>query len=560
MRRMGKFFLPFFSLVTFLFSFSPWFILLARTPKGQIFSGIHWWDSDYFVYLSFVENGVRGFLNERFLMNSITSYPAWIHGIYTLSGYLFGHLIGIHSISIYALDRFILGLIFLFLLTYLYKSIFKSVFWTFIALVFIFWIPGFPTTYNVHSSMFSQYLSWIQQLNILTRATGLPHYLFGFIFIIPAVWIFVSYRGFSLKKLIILSLLTQCFTYANPVNSLIFYATLAVFVFLSILTTILQNTVKGKKDFLSLPKSVIEDGLVALLLFLLNLPLLLYYRMILSNYPWGEISNVFKFFVGNSRISLLELFLSLGPLVLFSFTGIIVCSWRMIKSKSPDRWHLFCISWVVAQSGLFLYANSFGIEQYRFLQGLYYIPMGILAVEAVRFFAHLFEQFFPIHVSSRLWVCIFTVFSFLVTLPTLYLSFGQSLYTYSNLSYFQTIYFPTVKQFEAYSYLERNTPFAATVLALAEASSHIPAFSGNANKLDFIDKTKISKSQFFSNSISPEEASSYLKNSTISYVWVGWEERNTGFQVNKYPYLQQIFRNSEVEIYKVGGKIESKKE
>lgn len=551
MRRMGKFFLPFFSLVTFLFSFSPWFILLARTPKGQIFSGIHWWDSDYFVYLSYVENGVRGFFNERFLMNSITSYSAWIHGIYTLSGYLFGYLAGINSISIYALDRFILGLVFVLLLTYVYKSIFKSVFWVVIALIFVFWIPGFPTTYNIYSPAFSQYLSWIQQLNILTRATGLPHYLLGFIFFIPAVWIFVTYRGFSLKKLISLTLLTQCFTYANPVNSLIFYATLAVYIFLSILATVLQKIVKKRKDFFSLPLSTIEDGAVAFILFFLNLPLLIYYRTLLSSYPWGEISNVFKFFIGNSLISFLELLLSLGPLVFFSFIGIIVCLWQMIQSRVSNRWHLYCISWVLAQGGLFLYANSLGIEQYRFLQGLYYIPMGILTVEALRFLAHLFERIFPIHVSSRLWVCIFTVFSFLATFPTLYLSFGQSLYTYSNLTYFQTFYFPTVKQFEAYSYLERNTPFATTVLALTEASNHIPAFSGNANKLDFIDKTKIVKSQFFTNSISPDEAYIYLRNSTVSYVWVGWEERNTGFQVKKYPFLEKIYHNSEVDIYKV---------
>ncbi|MBI2617605.1 hypothetical protein HYW55_05720 [Candidatus Gottesmanbacteria bacterium] len=552
--------LPLFVLATFLFSFSPWIILLVKTPPDHIFSGIHWWDSDYFVYLSFVENGVRGHLDERFLMNSITSYTAWIHGIYTISGYILGFLGGLNSIVIYHIDRFVLGLLFSFLLMFFYQSVFKSKIWTFLGLLFVFWISGFPTTYQMDSPSFSRYLSWIQQLNIFTRATGLPHYLFSFVFFIPAVWVFVSFRGPFMKKIIYLVFLTSVFIYANPVNSLIFYATLSLYLFLTPVVMVLHKTVKQKRfSFRSLVYAVshmdfVKDVFLTLILFLCNLPLLLYYEKLLTAYPWGEISNVFKFFIGNSLITFSDLFLALGPLALFSFFGIFICLWKVIHSDVQRKWYIVCIAWVIAQSGLFLRGNLLGIEQYRFLQGLYYIPMGVLAVESIRFSGkhlEILSRILFVRISQNIWVGIITGISFLVTLPTLYVSYGQNLYTYSNLSYFQSLYFPTKQQYNAYAFLERNTPFATTVLAGKEASFHIPALSGNANKLDFIDKGDIQKHQFFSNNLSFEKAHEYLTKNNISYIYVGWEERNLGFTGSNNPYLKSIFKNSEVEVYKV---------
>lgn len=564
MRKIRPLWLPIFAVITFLFSFSPTIILFLATPANRIFSGINWWESDYFVYLSFVENGVRGQLQERFLMNTLTSYPAWIHGIYTVSGYFLGHLAGLNSIIIYHLDRFILGLVFIFLLTFLYLSIFKSKFWTFISLMFVFWIPGFMNTLDVSSSQIYRYLSWIQQMNIITRVTTLPHYLTSFVFYIPAVWVFVSYRKSFFKKIAFLVFLTSLFTIANPVNALIFYATIFIYLTLRFLTGVVSNFNRKMLKQIQHDNFMVRDDrltdikvdcAVAAVIFIANLPLMWYYHKLLSAYPWGAIGNVFGYFIGNNQIPTRELILALGPGAFFSLLGVLFYAGRTITKRGrEENWYLFCIAWIFAQGGLYVFANKLGMEQYRFLQGLYYIPMGVLTIGGLQLAAKILTRFsslLRLRVAPQYWVVILTFASFVATMPTLVVSYKQELYRFTDLSYFPTYYFPTVKQYEAYEYLKNNTPFATTVLALTEASAHIPAVSGNANKLDFIDKGEIQKAEFFANNLNNGRASEYLKQNNISYVWVGFEEVSLGFDPKRYTLLTPIFKNDEVEIYKV---------
>lgn len=524
-----------FATITILFSFSPWLTLWQMTPPGKIFTGPHWW-TDYYAYLGFLENGVRGSLTERFLI-SITPQSIWIHGIYTFSGYLLGKL-NIDSITIYHLDRLLLGSLFIVLVYFFYRSIFKNKFYSIVASIFVFWIPGFSRTQNFLNPGFTRPLDGVQQFNILTRAGGLPHYTFSSIFVILAVWFFLNYKKSFLIKTLILTLLSWIFIIANPVNAMIYYFILFVyFIFSLILNFHVSLFLKDKG----------KDCLVVIISFISNVPLFIYYYKALSSFPWGQISNVFNFFIGNIPLPIFELILALGPILIFSFLGSIVIVWKKMRGEIIEDWTIFFLSWALAQWILYFLANKLGMENYRFIQSLYYIPMAGLTVYALKLIVHLWERLPVIYQVKRKYLVILLVLlSYITTTPTLSYSYREHLVKYNNgLTYISK------KEYAAYKFLEKNSPFASVVLAEYTPTVLLPGMSGNSVKLDFLDKTKIQKTDFFSNKLLAAEAKAYLKENNISYIWVGSEEHSRGFRDANYPFLHKIFQNGDVDIYQV---------
>lgn len=552
-----NFAIPLIAIFSTLLAFLPWLKLLYSTPKGQIFSGIHWFTNDYFLYLSFVENGVRGQLAERFLINGLISYTAWVHGIYTISGYLLGHFARLDSITIYHIDRVVLGLIFLLVLGYFLMHILHSRYQVFLTFIYMFWISGFPTAFDIINKPTGRYLDWVQGLNILNRIATLPHYLLSFIFFIAAVWVYLDYKSSILKKIIYLIVFTTILTVANPINIVIFYTVLVLYLPLSLIINLWRGILKRKKIFplefaqvvtLDLTKDIFTTAVI----FLVNLFPIVYFRLLLDSYPWGKIANVFGYYVGGAYIPLEELFLALGPVFIMTLVGIIIVLWNIVSGRKQNRWYTFFLSWFVVQGVLFLRANSLGLESHRFLQGLYYIPMAVLSVHTLQVIGVTLERLTRVsflRIKAMGWEFIVTVLLFILTLPTLYVSYLQFFSSWGEHTF--TLNYPLRSQYQAYKFLEHSTPFASSVLALGDASFHLPALSGNAVIIEDYGRRKYEKSQFFSNAIPDDEAYHYLKDNKVSYVLVGREERNWGFDPKNYSFLKSIFHNSDLEIYQV---------
>lgn len=601
MDRLKKFFLPLFTVVTLLFSMSAWFIGLLATPPDRIFAGVNRWSADYYIYLSFVETGARGHFKEYHLTTTKPQEPIWIHGIYTISGYL-GRLAGLEVSLVYHLDRLILGGIFISLLYFFYLAVFKSRFWAGITLFFIFWIPGFPQTLDVWGRWDMRYLYEVQESNIVGRATTPPHYLLGFILFVAAVWWFMKIHelrpiGRHIAKVAILVILLNLMTVANPIDLLIFLATVGVYVGIRLIWEILKFKVQSQN--LPNSKSVsfksnrqrnlkVEERLrkvlkrtkylsfsflqrvsflwIYLAAILGTIPVTLYYRSKLSIFPWGPRSNALQYYVPGYPIDIKELILALGPTLVLALVGI--GSW-VVKVQSSkfkiqslkDRWLVLFFSWLLAQFGLLFWARnpSHGIDPLRFLQGLYYLPLAGFAVVGLQGICKALANITPIRrigqigrigriKSDKKWAVIIVGFSFIITLPTLILSYREQLFMNTDYKTFTTLIYPTKYQYKAYKFMEKNTPFASGVLAFYEVTEVLPAFSGNTTERDLSYGEKL---PFFSNQLGIEEARQFLQDNYFDYVWVGYQEASAGFRAEEYKFLKLIYQNPEVRVYKV---------
>src|SRR3989339_1667450 len=106
--------IPLIILLTLLISLSPWAAELFATPIDRIFTGINRWSTDYYIYLSYVEQGVRGFLSTKLIFTTQSHPSVFFYLAYTIPGYIFGHIFGLNSIFIYHFFRTIYGFVFLY--------------------------------------------------------------------------------------------------------------------------------------------------------------------------------------------------------------------------------------------------------------------------------------------------------------------------------------------------------------------------------------------------------------------------------------------------------------
>ncbi len=578
----------------------PWFVGVLATPPDRIFGGVNRWSADYYIYLSFIETGMRGSLREYHLTSTKPQEPILIHGVYTISGYL-GKLIGLDSTAVYHLDRLILGGIFIGVLFFLYRSVFKRTFWAGIALLFVFCITGFPKTLDILGRWDWRFLSWVQELNIVGRSTSPPHYLLGFSLYVIAVWYFIEGRASVMKKSLILAVIMTLGTIANPVNLLILWSTLVVYGGINAMRGMrrIGPSTSLRVKGIGRIRSEIGELKVAFLTILWTVPIALYYQQKLSIFPWGPRSNALKFYIPASLpIDWKELFLALGPTLVFAIIGVgwwiagKIRSWKMENGKCPparlaeskrageagkmeDRWGLFFFSWILVQFGLLSVSKPWGVDPLRFLQGLYYIPLAAFATVGVREIGGIrwispstpstpstTLRTNPLGINSlrvkgirgigeiRVAVVV-AVISFLITLPTLILSYREHLFMNTDYKEFASMIYPTLDQYQAYKFMEQHTPFTSGVIAYYEVTEVLPAFSGNTTERDMShgDKTK-----FFANQMSSEEALAFLKANRFSYVWLGYQEKAPGFNPALYPFLQKVFENKGVTVYKVGSR------
>ncbi len=221
---------------------------------------------------------------------------------------------------------------------------------------------------------------------------------------------------------------------------------------------------------------------------------------------------------------------------LLAFLAILAIALGKIKTSLTKNQFIFLISWLTGQFFLFFFGDLVKIDPVRSFNTLYYLPLCLLS--AILIFS-LAKTFFKSLLILGL--------LFLLTLPNFCLAYKEQLYAFTDFTSFQPLSFPTLKQVEAFKFLEKNTPKASGVMAMYEASSLIPGFSGNSTELGLDHATKFN---FYSGQMVAEQAYQLLKNNRFSYVYFGYQERSINNSLD-YPFLKKIFQNEEVDIYQV---------
>lgn len=511
---------PSLSIITLFISLSPWFFELIATPVGQVFTGINRWSGDYFTYLSYVELGRRGELGAQLLATTLPQNPVFVHLAHTLIGYIFGHLLNLNSIISYHIGRSLFGLIFVLLTFVFFYKISGSKKISIISFLLVFFVGGFPKLGNINPLLFERHLGWLQEQNIISRATGPLHYNAGFIFFILSVIWFFSDEKNLLKKVLIFGLLLNLTLVANPFAYLILGLSFGVYIIIVFIW-------RKSKTFLA------EVGLIAVSFFI-SLPLFFYNQHLLSTKPWGNLGGAPKFYVvTHLPINFFETIMSIGPIFFLGIAGIVF----LLFFQKAKIFNLFLISWLIVQFFLFFFGDFVRLDPLRSFNGLYYLP---LAYFSTLFINKLTKNFY----KQLLIVTLLMI----LTLPNYYLSYKEQLFAFTDFKSFFQFTYPTIKQVAAFKFLEKNTPTSSSVLALYEASSLIIGFSGNSTEVNMDQNLKM---PFYTNQLTDKQAKDFLKNNHFQYVYFGYQEKSVGGSMDKYPFLKKIFSNEEVKIYQV---------
>lgn len=527
-RFFWYFLIPWLVVLTLLISLSPWLVELFATPVNQVFTGINRWSTDYYIYLSYVEQGVRGFLSAKLIFTTQIHPSVFFYLAYTIPGYIFGHILGFNSVFIYHFFRSLYGLVFLLMTVFFFYKLSQSKIVTLTAFILTFYVSGFVKIISLYPFQAARYLEWLQEQNIIGRATGPLHYNVGFIiFIVTFLYYFYSKMS-PLKKTLVMGLLLNGLLLSNPFNFLLMVLCLGVY--LSIKLIFYKKEGKFVQELM-----IISGGII------LSLPLFLLLTYYLSIPPWGVTGVSPKFYVKTTpTVNLWEIALSVGPIFFLGIFGAIELFIKKNKFISSSAL-VFLIVWPVIQFFLLIFGDSFKIHPPRAFSGLYYLP---LAYFSASFIISLSKRVNTL--MYRYIVVLIVFFIFFLTFPNFYFSYKEQLFAFTDFKYFSPFVYPSKLQVEAFRYLEKNTLAYSGVLAMYEASSLINGFSGNSTEVSLDQNLKIS---FYMNKLSDKEAKKFLKKYHFKYVYFGYQEKINGGDIRKYSFLKKIYGNQEVAIY-----------
>lgn len=548
----------FFLSVLFVFlSFYPTLYEIQQAkylPKDRAFELVHNYVFDYNFYLSRIregqparnasrsEAGEEGhwLVTEKYYNQPHT--PSLFQIVYLYLGKL-GGLGGLGPPQIYHGARIILGFILLLVIGKLVMHIFPSA-WSIVAYLLIVTAGSWPILVKLGDTYrFSTHWGGWSVIDSLQRITFIPHVLLGQIFLVFFVWKF-SDKSLKLPKLFMLWNLGLVAGIIFPPVLITIYA---IFVVLSVIEVITDKSLKLLKSFMM--------GRIGFIVF--TLPALLYTQIMFKVEPWKALA-VFDI-QHRSILPYAEYALALGPMLPLGLLGLLVALFKKEKRFFPF------ISWVLALGLLFFFFEHVPQQSpTRFTQMLINIPLGILAT-------YLFYWLWQIGGRFRRLVKGITII-IIITVILLGLSVMFSMVGWKTNEVkwkreatwlypvgVQLVY-PLADFMDGVTYLKNNTKTTDVVLAYEAAGNYIPAYGGNfvylghANTPDEDMKLKIAK-EFFSGEMTVDEAKAFLTKENIKYIYFGPQERELA-NINDlsvdYKFLNSIFRNNRVIIYRVG--------
>lgn len=511
-----------------------------KLPQNRVMIwGEHIYTYDYNTYLSKIRQGVEG---RWTIVDKYNNNPdqkgVFLHMLYLLSGQL-ARLFKLAPVLTYQLLRVFLSFFWVLTIVFLNVYFLKKPSLFFVGVLFSLFASSFPvfTTLKGHFWL-GMYMDWWQEMDVLKRISYLPHYLLNYIFISALIFLLHLFdKTANLKYFAVLIALLFISPFVHPSATLVF-----------LIAWVLYHTSKfllGKKLFLK------KFFLQSVVLFLVASLPFLYFRQITLTYPWKTLTDFDK----NYRlgVDLVEYIFALGPVFFTGFSGLVL----VLKNKKSQLLPLS--SWVLAVLvGIFLFKFFPYQSELRFIQSATHIPLSVLSV------------YFLSQLNKKLKTTIFSAFivGFIVVLglsQIFYSLWGQLDFIKQRVEavapqvpYPPQVMYPLKEFYLALSWLGTLTPKNTVVLSKVTAGNHIPAYSGNLVYLGHVaetplfDKKEVKANQFFSGIMEADQASQFLADENISYVFYGPQEKEKASEsIEKYQFLQKVFEVGTVSIYQV---------
>jgi hypothetical protein len=500
-------------------------------PPDRFYTALQGFVDDYVGYVSYVKEGMYG--ANYFRIRSIPPPQPFstVHLIYVYAGKI-GGLIGLDAPYTYHVFRALLGLVLVYFIYLLMRQLFNrksDAVWATVLSVF-------ATSAGWYSVLNGKFIYntiagfWFVNNDAL-RFTNRPHYLLGaIIFIAVTVWNLNGKLNVRKSTVFLTFIFSLILGTVHPSFALMLGSVSAL---------MLIRRVIISRDIRKIYCSYTSTGVG------LAAGMGLSYLFI-HQYPTVWVLS-FEEYVLNETLSpdrIIADIIAFGPCL---WIGAFTLLAGLFTGKKRDEKHVYMLVWLVIQLLFFfgLY-KLFRSERVRYIQSLYFIPMGYGTMLFLDYLGRI----------TRVWVKTIAIIGLLIAmLPTIINGTVSGISANTNYRFYPYFIFPTQNMMEAYRWLDRNSPQESTVIAAYEAANNIIMYSHNyviGNKQGWPaaegERMEQEKEQFFGGVWDENTTREYLTSRNIRFVYRGYQEED---KFLKYPFYAEVYRNPEVVIYRV---------
>lgn len=546
------------------FSFYPTYYDLTNAgklgdPDREFILEHNYYWPDYNLYLSKIRQGFEGGLTA---LEKYTSEPhsgSLIQIFYVYLG-LLGRIFGMEPNYSYLLGRLILSPVLLFIILMFVRFYFKSFNLRTIALITVIVSASFPRFYMEDGILHvGRYMEWWSNIDALQRITFIPHILFGQI-----VSFYLLYHLLLKRQSLTKSRLLYFIILGNLVG-LVFPPSLITLWSVVLMVAVMKFAVwlKVHKNQFQIPAvlNLLILNFKSDILFLAGVvPSLLYFFIITKFVPWSSLVEFHR--THPMMIPFDQYILGTGPVFYLGLGGTIAAVFKRAKNLYP------LIFWLIITfffSILFTHVKD--QSPLRFTQTGLFIPLGILAVFFFQWLYSLSEVSFVgnLKIISKLAVFIIisvyiieNFYMMIVSLNWQTTWIGQRIRaTQPPVPYPPQAMYPLKSWMDGIRWLKTHTNHNDVVIAEITAANYIPAYSGNtvyfgqSNTVNY-EKKQVEVGNFFDGKMQHDEASAFLANGRIKYIFVSVQEKErlAGRTLESlYPFIKPVFVNPQVTIY-----------
>lgn len=503
--------------------------------SNRVFAGFHGYSADYVGYVSYIKEGMYGHYAMNFRSFPPVQPATPIHWEYILAGIIFSPF-HIEAPAIYHLLRCILGILFVLSTYTLFKTLLGKKHHALLATIIAFTsscIGWFSYTNGSWQTQILNYFPFF--ISTPQRVVDRPHYILGSVLFLWAFGYLI--REKTNRKIVVLLFILSFLTIMVHVSSGIVLACISgVLILLSYMLKgpLYETKIDRYNGLAIIAGSSIAAGVS-------------YYFI----QQYSAVSDIFldkyTYSAGLTLTTIWREILSFGPLLWLGLTGLIA---NVFYNKNASlRTRILMLAWGCIHLLLFFFLYPlFRVDQVRFVQSLYFIPLSFGVIWLLWHIAKL----------TRIWIfSIGICLLFISTFPTYLTQLDHDIHDMTDYSSFAPFGFPTQNQFAAYKYLDAHTPIESTVLAQYDAANMILLYSHNlvlGNDQGWTPQGGAQMQQevttFLTGNLGDDRAYTYLSSNHVKYIYWGYREKSFG-NITRYTFLQKVYENPEVSIFKV---------
>ncbi len=527
------------SAIIIILTTAPYLFGYFNAPAGHQYLAIHLAPSDLFVYESYISQAKGGnFLLENLFHNELP--PEKNINVFWIAVGLFSKIFNLTPIIAFHLSRIFLIPICLICLYWLTAYFFQDILKRRIVLLLAVFSSGLGAVSSSFLQFFEYYDDnlgyynwpldlWVPESHFFLTFYQSPHFIASFICLILIFLFFLlSFETNKIKFSFLAGVIALFFFNFHPFFLVTFFSVITVYLAAIFLLKQKKRFLNGLKHFF--------------VICFVSSPSILYHFL---NFLFNPITqqkaeqNLCK------TTSMFLTIISYG-IPLFLATCAI---YYLIKNKKIDNRNLFLIIWLTINF-IIIYLPFLKFQR-RLVEGMQ-IPIAFLATIALFVIYNKLKEkkILPFFQNKLSFFCLMAILS----ISNIYVILENGALAYKQHPAF---YIPN-ENIEAMSWIKKNIDLNKTIISHPMIGNFMPAkanrrvYCGHWVETINYQEKRARAVWIFKGDNQDDQKKKFLRNSRIDYIFYSDYEKSLGeFQPFEKDYLEKVYQNEKVEIYKV---------